>query len=407
MADSVAAKSTLDRLASFRVVYVGLFAYLVLTVATLQLAESLLDRHYRAAVVRSTQVSPALGRVVPQIQERVEQLVKGSPWTRIGGTRLRVLVLGADGRTPIYLEGRTLPPPPGVDLDSPFTEANRLLPAIAEVAVSVPRDSVLAAAVFVGYGAILVPLLFGAHRRAVRRDEALIAAAVSARDATADRARSIQTELEKVRSRLEQIEPAERAHTDEIRELQRERGVLTGKLAELGKREAALRERVTRTSALEQERQALEDLLDEAVSDLSQKESEIAELQDRLKRASKAAASGSRRAIEQLERRVRALYRNLEIDDRALHDVIGLGDETMKLRAEEGLKRLDSDPDSAGVRRKVGGLPPQLSIFELGFAGKGRIYYTRGRQRPYRILCIGAKNSQKTDLEYLSRLSPE
>jgi hypothetical protein len=401
MADSVAAKSTLDRLASFRVVYVGLFAYLVLTVATLQLAESLLDRHYRAAVVRSTQVSPALGRVVPQIQERVEQLVKGSPWTRIGGTRLRVLVLGADGRTPIYLEGRTLPPPPGVDLDSPFTEANRLLP------VSVPRDSVLAAAVFVGYGAILVPLLFGAHRRAVRRDEALIAAAVSARDATADRARSIQTELEKVRSRLEQIEPAERAHTDEIRELQRERGVLTGKLAELGKREAALRERVTRTSALEQERQALEDLLDEAVSDLSQKESEIAELQDRLKRASKAAASGSRRAIEQLERRVRALYRNLEIDDRALHDVIGLGDETMKLRAEEGLKRLDSDPDSAGVRRKVGGLPPQLSIFELGFAGKGRIYYTRGRQRPYRILCIGAKNSQKTDLEYLSRLSPE
>ena len=58
----------------------------------------------------------------------------------------------------------------------------------------------------------------------------------------------------------------------------------------------------------------------------------------------------------------------------------------------------------ASIRRKVGGLPPQLSIYELGFAGKGRIYYTRGRNLRYRLLLIGAKNSQKTDLEYLSRL---
>jgi len=54
--------------------------------------------------------------------------------------------------------------------------------------------------------------------------------------------------------------------------------------------------------------------------------------------------------------------------------------------------------------REVGGLPPHLSIFELGFADKGRIYYTTGRTRRFRVLAIGAKNSQKTDLEYLSRL---
>ena len=56
------------------------------------------------------------------------------------------------------------------------------------------------------------------------------------------------------------------------------------------------------------------------------------------------------------------------------------------------------------MRRKVGGLPPHLSIFELGFAGKGRIYYTKGASRRYRVLLVGAKNSQKPDLEYLSRL---
>ena len=76
----------------------------------------------------------------------------------------------------------------------------------------------------------------------------------------------------------------------------------------------------------------------------------------------------------------------------------------MRLRAEEALKRLTDESESAAIRRKVGGLPPQLSIFELGFAGKGRIYYTRGAPGTYRVLCVGAKNTQKPDLEYLSRL---
>jgi hypothetical protein len=71
------------------------------------------------------------------------------------------------------------------------------------------------------------------------------------------------------------------------------------------------------------------------------------------------------------------------------------------------LKRLSDDPETSLVRRKVGGLPPHLSIFELGFAGKGRIYFTQGRQRRFRVLSIGAKNTQKTDLEYLSRLPRE
>jgi hypothetical protein len=52
----------------------------------------------------------------------------------------------------------------------------------------------------------------------------------------------------------------------------------------------------------------------------------------------------------------------------------------------------------------VGGLPPQLAIYELGFAGKGRIYYLRADSGRYRILLIGGKATQKADLEYLSRL---
>jgi len=102
---------------------------------------------------------------------------------------------------------------------------------------------------------------------------------------------------------------------------------------------------------------------------------------------------------------MRTLYKSLVVDDRAISDLVALRDETMRLKAEEAIKRLDDDSDHAAVRRKVGGLPPQLSIFELGFAGKGRIYYSRDTNQRFRILAIGAKNTQKTDLEYLSRLS--
>jgi putative component of toxin-antitoxin plasmid stabilization module len=158
---------------------------------------------------------------------------------------------------------------------------------------------------------------------------------------------------------------------------------------------------------LDSERQALEELLDEALADLQAKDDEIGRLETSLRRASKdaaAAESARTREADQLSRRLRTLYKNLEVDDRALSDLVALRDDSMKLRAEEVFKKLSDDVETAGARRKVGGLPPGMPVFEIGFAGKGRIYYTRGGQRRIRILCVGAKNSQKKDLEYLSRI---
>jgi len=408
MADSPTARGPLDRLAAFRIVYAGIFAYVVLSVGTIELAKALLDGHFRRAVDEAVRVSPADGPIVPQIQARLGALVHESPWIRLAGVRVTPLVLGADGRTPIYVGGITLPPPPSYEARSPFQEANLLLPAITTVTVALPLDSLLAGFIFVAFGAVLIPVLFLQHRSMARREEAAYEEAVAARDATIERARSIQIELEKVRDRLGRLEPAEQAHAEEISALEREREWLQAKLGKLARQEARLREHAARSSNLEQERQALEDLLDEAVQDLDEKEREIQKLQERLKHAAKAAPSRPRgRPAEQLAKRMRTLYRNLEIDDRAIEDMARLGDESLRLRAEESLKKLDEDSESAGVRRKVGGLPPHLSIFELGFAGKGRIYYTRGKQRPFRIVAIGGKASQKTDLEYLSRLSTD
>jgi plasmid stabilization system protein ParE len=83
---------------------------------------------------------------------------------------------------------------------------------------------------------------------------------------------------------------------------------------------------------------------------------------------------------------------------------MALGDETLRLRAEEAIKRLADEPETAAVRRKVGGLPSQLAAFELGFAGKGRVYYVRNERGGFRIVAVGGKATQKQDLDYLSRL---
>ncbi len=397
------AQSPLDRLAAFRAVYVGLLVYVVLSVATLQIAQNLLREHFQSAVEGATRVSQVGGPVVPRIQEQIRALLANSPWTRVAGVRVNPLVLGADARTPIYLVGITPPPPPSSGASS-FAEAHRLLPAIVTVDVEVPADSLLAGGIWVGFGVLVVPLLFVYQRRIARREDELYTAALAARDATVERARSIQSELEKVRDRLMRLEPAERDHVEEIARLQGEREGLQRKLAELGRRERNLRDRAVRYTDLERERRALEDLLDEAVQDMDQKDREIRALQERLKTASPEPRGGRSKAAEQIGKRMRTLYRNLEVEDRALDDMAALGNESLRLRAEEALKRLDDDPDTAAVRRKVGGLPGHLHIFELGFAGKFRVYYTKGEQRAFKILALGGKASQKQDLEYLSRL---
>ncbi len=407
MAETPARPRALDRLASFRVTYLGIFAFMVLYIVSVEVAETLLDGHYQAAVKEAVRVSPTDGPIVPQIQERVTRAVRQSFWTRAAGVRVSVTVLGADGQTPLYVGGgRVVPPPPAASLDDAMREALRVLPAITDVFVSVPHGSLLSTAIFVAYGAVLVQLLFLYNRQVARREQALLSAAVTARDYSAHRARVIEQELGQIRRRLEEVEPTERAHVQEIGDLERERHELRDKLAELAERERILRAKAERATELEQERQATEELLEEALEDLGQKEGEISSLQESLKRAARKEPSGGKsREAEKIARRMRVLYKNLDMDDRAVSDLVALRDEAMKLRAEEGLKRLAEDSDTAAIRRKVGGLPPQLSIYELGFAGKGRIYYMRNERGGYRVLAVGAKNTQKTDLEYLSRLN--
>lgn len=400
--------SPLERLASFRFTYVAIFLFVLLSVFTIGLSETVLQAYFEAALLEAATVEVADAPLVPLIQERVDTLLRSSAWIRVGGVRVLPIVLGADGRTLIYAGGAAMPPVPASNQGVILESDAWLLPATVDVDVAVPLGSVLANGILVAYFAILVTTLLGYTRSLTRREGERLDQVLAARDQIAGRARSIEGELAAVRERLLRVEPERDTQAGEIRSLEEERRRLLGQLAEVERREEALREGAVQTGSLQQEHEALEELLEEALSDLEQKDQEIQDLQREVKRASRSRpASSKSRAADQLARRLRTLYRDLEIDDRAIQDLVALGDESMRLKAEEAVKRLTDEPETAAVRRKVGGLPPHLSIFEMSFAGKGRIYYSRGRQRRHRILCVGAKNTQKTDLEYLSRLPRE
>jgi hypothetical protein len=397
--------TALDRVASFRFTYLAIFVFLLLYVFSVQLAQALLDEHFETLVAKAATSSSGRGSVVAHIQDEVRRSVDGSPWVRTWGVSVTPIVLGADGRI-LYVGGHAVRQAARLDPVKALEEAREVLPVSTDVVTTVPHGSLLANSALVVYAALLVQLLFVRSRAQARREAERFEAAMRARDSAAQRAQSIEGELEAVRGKLSEVEPERRVHSEEIHQLERERSQLQRQLERLAKREEELRRESRAAGELHEEHQALEELLDEALRDLASRDEAIQTLETRLKRASRSPATRTRES-EQLGRRMRTLYKNLEIDDRAIADLVALREEAMKLKAEENLKRLSDEADNTAVRRKVGGLPPHLSIFELGFAGKGRIYYTRSRQRRFRVLLVGAKNTQKTDLEYLSRLPKE
>ncbi len=398
--------SALDRVASFRLTYLAIVGFVLLYVFSVKGVEEALSASFRARIAEAVRIDPTATNAADEIRERVDRVVRGSAWTRIGGVRVTAIVVSADGALPLYLASRPALPSIGSE---PSAAATRLLPANAEVVVSVPHNSLTANAILVLYAALLLQTLFTYERRRSRLESTRLETALTEREETAARAAQIEAELEALSRQVDDRVEAE--VSAEIESVRRERARLQEELAGLARREDALRSRAGRLQeTIEGERQGLEELLDEALADLARKDEELRSLSDKLRRSARHQADVSvprAREMDLMGTRLRALYKNIELDEHAIRNLVGLGDEAMKLRAEESIKRLDLDVETAAVRRKVGGLPSHLTIFELGFGGKGRIYYTSGTQRRFRVLAIGAKNTQKTDLEYLSRLPRE
>ncbi|HIF97788.1 MAG TPA: hypothetical protein EYQ54_12310, partial [Myxococcales bacterium] len=207
------------RILSFRVIYVAVFAFLVLYTSTIRLAEIALDQHFGRLAVEAAHVTELGTPVATQIQQAMGDLVERSPWITVGGIRVTSLVLGADGISWIYVHGRIRPQQEGLEPTDVLRQAVELLPASTDVTVSVPHTSLLANGILVTYASLLLWGLYAYNRANQRRYARQTQDAVAARDRAAGRAAEIENELISARRRLQTIEPSEQSQGAEIVEL--------------------------------------------------------------------------------------------------------------------------------------------------------------------------------------------
>jgi hypothetical protein len=397
----------LDRIAAFLFASGAILLFLSVFLITLGVVEKYLQRHFEQVVAESIRVEVSPRPPGESIGLNLIESVNNSDWVRFWGVQVGVVVLARNGSTWLYVNGQSqILRYPNRDPKTMTAIHARLLPATATVRTSVEHNTMLSNSILIVYATILLTGFFVYNRRVVAHQNKVFDEARESRDQAASTARRIEKELDSVRVQLREVEPAKQEHREEIERLQSEQQKLRDALGSLAAREHELRAEADRVSVLEEDSRAREELLEEATRNLSAKNEEIRGLEQSLKRVQKNidTAGGKSRASELLAKRMRTLYPNLEIDERAIDDIVALQDEATKLRAEDCIKRLAEDADKVGFRRKVGGIPEHLSIYELRFAGKRRVYYAKVQNGRFRVLVIGAKNTQRSDLDYIAKI---
>lgn len=400
-------REAIDRISSFRITYIAILLFLFLYLFTVQVFQEFLQLHFEQIVDQAVEVGVSARPPGQHIRLNLRQHVEQTNWVQFWEVEVDVVVLARDGNTWLYVDGRAqIPRYPDRDPATKLAIHATQLPATAKTSISVHHNTMLSNSILIFYSIALFTGLFAYNKRVVDLENTVLEEALQSRDESASRAREIEDEIEQVRAQLREVEPAKREDKEEINRLQSEQHRLQTQLHTLAEQERKLRGQAGRAAVLEEEGRALEELLEEATGDLGAKSDEIRELEKNLRNARKRAGVPGEKSKESelLAKRYRTLYPKLEVDERAIEDIVALRDDTTKLRAEECLKRFCEDADSVGVRRKVGGLPNHLSIYELGFAGKRRIYYTKVQNGRFRVLVIGAKNTQQSDLDYISRI---
>lgn len=150
---------------------------------------------------------------------------------------------------------------------------------------------------------------------------------------------------------------------------------------------------------------ALEEDIAGKEAQYAQQKQTMAELQAKLHRLEqpRPKEKGARRKpIDMARKRLVTLYKNIDIHERAITGYMELS-EDLKLKCEEMLVQINENATSVDVKRKVFGRKGQISVLEVVFGYKGRLYYIPKGESRSELLVVGTKNSQKKDLEYLGR----
>jgi hypothetical protein len=219
-------------------------------------------------------------------------------------------------------------------------------------------------------------------------------------------ARALREEARKD-SKIRELRDKERRFAERIKELDTRKGDLESKVERvktelLQEREQAsvnedglldeivtLEEQLQKTRLLQKSQRAEIDKLREQIDELSEQP---------VRKSAKKAKTG-----DNLEKRMRVLYKHLDIHDKAILGITDMA-EDMRIKAEEVILQLNTDPSLVTIKRKVFGKGRKTKVLEVAFGYNGRLYFRHKPGGGIEVLCVGTKNSQAKDLDFLDRV---
>ena len=211
----------------------------------------------------------------------------------------------------------------------------------------------------------------------------------------------------KVAFKIQHDESQKNIELSRLKELEKERLEKIDELSE--ERELLINEYDHLKSTLQKEKslaEKTEEDLFEEIETLEKKLSEIEDLKAQIAELEKSRSHLSKqkeKSIEKLGKRFKALYKNVELTQRALGALTDITDD-MSLKAEEIIHQLNSNPDLVSVKRKVFSKKGKTTSFEVVFAYNGRLYFRRTNDNRIKILAIGSKNTQSKDLMFIDNI---
>lgn len=206
---------------------------------------------------------------------------------------------------------------------------------------------------------------------------------------------------------LERLSRSERLYHQRIVDLQGEHKQMA---ADLEQMKVQLKEEKKKADASEEEMLEeiinLEEQIQKKETRLAQQLEEMSALEDKLANLEAAKQKESNRKskpADMARKRLTTLYKRLDIHDRAIEGYIDLTEE-FKIKAEEVMMQLNEDPAAVNIKRKVFGKKNRITVLEVVFGYKGRLYFRIKADHQAELLTIGTKNSQQQDLAYLDKL---
>ncbi len=359
-------------------------------VLTIQSLESYLQRRENATLNDILIQHPdALyeGRytVREEIDRNISKYLNKSIKSKIG-VRSNILVKTRDGRIlypPVYgtdVKEQKDQDPTGLNYVEVAAENYRILNEglSAEAALKIRHNSWLSNGILIFYLALAGLVLRFVTKRGVAESE-------RREEEHRDQMERLGYQLSHSRKQLEEVVVKEEEYLSRINRLKKDKQELTkdvdGLLEEMEEQETGLQDQRANREALEMELEELK----EKLRNLKEKG------EKRKKKKGK---------YDNLAKRFRLLYKNLELSERAVAGFSELTEE-FKLKAEEVIHQLNEDDSLISVKRKVFGKGGKMNVLEIDFAYSGRLYFQKNTKGRIRVLAIGTKNTQSQDLAFV------